>query len=122
MLAVFGVSMAIPIGIFNQLRISANNAIIQQNMESAKNWAMIYKIKNGDYVGLEKNVEMVRKNKDLKELGTDFVIYTDSAGKSYCAKASLIGFGKNKIYCVDSFGYSGIDGRICGEVKAPRCR
>ena len=122
MLAVFGVSMAMPIGIFYQLRISANNAIIQQNMESVKNWAMIYKIKKGDYVGLEKNVEIVRKKKDLKDLGTSFAIHIDSAGKSYCATTNLLGFSKNKIYCVDSFGYSGIDGQTCDNSATPKCK
>ncbi|HOS87888.1 MAG TPA: hypothetical protein PL093_00355 [Candidatus Pacearchaeota archaeon] len=118
---VFGLSFSIPIFIFQQLKISAYNTIIQQNMESFKNWAMIYNIKKNTYQGLLTDINIIKEQEEIKKIGSKIDIYIDSNGQSYCAKTNFIGLSKNKIYCVDSFGYSGYDG-YCGSLDIPKCK
>lgn len=123
---VFVVFFTIPIVIFNNLKESANNLLIQKDLETIRNWAEIQKIKKGNYSGLANDIEIIRKKIDIKVLGGELELYINLKKNNYCAKSKFSGSKKKQTWCVDSTGYSGptlngctseIDS-LCREIKA----
>ena len=105
-IAVFGVSVAIPIFGFYQLKDYANNLLIKQNLETIKEWAVINKIKNDNYLGIGNDINIIKKKIDIKVAGGDMEIYVDPRGSRFCAKANLNTVQGPKFWCVDSSGYT----------------
>jgi hypothetical protein len=119
MLAVFSLSLVVPIAIYNCLRETTNNLLIRQNLESIKNWAAIERFKTGSYSSIENNVDITNNKQELAKLGGEMEIYISADGNNYCAKSHLSGIKKNKIWCIDSNGYSGEKNNCSKEIT--RC-
>ncbi|MFA5086942.1 MAG: hypothetical protein WC470_01415 [Candidatus Paceibacterota bacterium] len=122
MAAVFGVSVSTPIFIFNQLKYSADNVLIKQSLEVIKNWAEIDKVKRDSYAFIESDPEIIKKKGEIKKLGSAAEMHIGLNGKSFCAKVNFIGIQKNRLWCVDSSGYSGAVGQNCRPGNNPQCR
>lgn len=104
---VFVVFFTIPIVVFNNLKESANNVLIQRDLETIRNWAEIDKIKKGNYSGLANDIEIIRKKIDIKSLGGELELHINLKKNNYCAKSKFSGSKKKQYWCVDSTGYSG---------------
>lgn len=87
-----------------------------------KNWAEIDKFKKDSYGFIENDPEIIKKKSEIKNLGSAAEIHIGSNGKGFCAKVNFIGIQKNKIWCVDSSGYSGAAGQNCRTGNNPQCR
>jgi hypothetical protein len=115
MLAVFGVSLAIPIIIYGCLREATNNLLIKQNLEVIKNWAAIERFKKGSYEGLESSADIKNNAEEIKKIGGEIEVYVSKDNESYCAKSHFGVIEKNKAWCIDSTGYSGKDSKSCSK-------
>jgi hypothetical protein len=110
---VFSLSLGFPILIFKKLEESANNLLIRKNLETVRNWAEIKRLKNGNYIGLEKDKEILNIFEKIKDFGGTAEIYLSANNNYYCAKTNFIGSQKNKNWCIDSSNYSGADSSKC---------
>lgn len=119
---VFVVFFTIPIFVFNHLKESANNVLIQRDLETIRNWAEIDKIKKGNYSGLANEIEIIRKKIDIKVLGGELELYISPKKNSYCAKSKFSGSKKKQVWCVDSTGYSGLSLNGCTSEIDSLCR
>jgi len=120
MVFVFSISMAIPLLIYGQLKKSADSLLIQKDLEQIQEWAIVYKLKNGSYDGLEKNVEIIKKKIDITVLGGKPRIFVSSDKDAFCVASPLLD-AKTK-WCVDGEGYSGKEADNCRGGGLSRCQ
>jgi hypothetical protein len=82
---------------------------VKMDMGQLKNWAVVYEINNGNYLGFEKDSNVTRVFEDIKSMGGVVHIIVSKDSKRYCCQTK---FTKKELgtWCVDSSGYVGKDG------------
>jgi len=108
-LVVFFSSLSVPLYISYKTQENARQMRVKMDMSQLKNWAEIYEVNNGNYLGLENDSNVLRSFEDIELMGgyTHIVVSSDSI--KYCCQTR---FAKKALgtWCVDSSGYMGKDG------------
>ncbi|MDD5569139.1 MAG: hypothetical protein PHG23_01875 [Candidatus Pacebacteria bacterium] len=117
---VFGVSMSIPVVVYDILKKSADNLMIKRDLDQIKTWGQIYKIKNGSYKGVNTYIEVIKKKIDIDTLGGKTEVYVSPDSINFCAKSKLLNSRKN--WCVDSTGYVGENANACNKGGIGTCQ
>ena len=114
-LIVFGISFFTPLVISRMALGVAMDAVIRIELNNIRNWGEIYKLKNGNYGGLNNDKEIKRIGADIKIQGGRLSLFENKT--NYCAKSKL----RNGFWCVDDSGYGGSGYSNCAD-KHYRCR
>jgi len=107
-LVVFFVSLSVPLYISYKTQERAKEIRIKMDMSQLKNWAEIYEIKNGSYIGLENDLEVKKVFEDIESMGGVPNIFVSNDANEYCCQTEF----KKKlgVWCLDSSSYLGRDG------------
>ncbi len=108
-LVVFVSSLSVPLYISYKTQENAKQMRVKMDMSQLKNWAEIYEVNNGNYLGLENDSNVLRVFKDIESMGGNTHIVVNSDSIKYCCQTK---FTKKElgVWCVDSSGYMGKDG------------
>lgn len=116
-ISVFFIFFFIPITIFKKIEASIIDMEIKSSLENLKNWATIYKVKNGSFKGMENDYEVSKIVKTLNYMGKECKLIIDN--NVFCARAKTISF---KNWCVDNSDYSGPKINNCDYGKKIKCQ
>ncbi len=100
-LVVFGISCSIPLVVSKMVLGAANDAVIRIDMNDLRNWAKVYELNNGNYVGLKDSRDIKRTEDNIKLQGSNLFLFENAT--DYCAKSKL----RNGFWCIDDSGYAG---------------
>ena len=117
-LSVFSICFLTPIFAIKIISSSAKNSIIRMDMSTLRNWAEVYKVKNGDYGGRNGFEDIQRVVEDIEKQGGLCRIF--EGGNHYCAVASLN--DAKGYWCVDDTGYIGRDYSGCTGSGSYNCK
>ncbi len=115
-ISVFFIFFFIPIVIFKQMENNVNDMQTRESLENLKTWAKVYKMKKGNFKGMENDYEISRIVKTLNYMDRDCQLILNN--NNFCAKASL---SNAKKWCVDNNEYSGNKINNCDYGKEIRC-
>jgi len=93
---------------------NAKEMRIKMDMRQLKNWAIIYKINNDNYLNLEKDSEVSKVFKDIQSMGGNAYMVVSGDANKYCCQANFE--RKGGVWCMDSSGYIGKDDK-CSSVN-----
>lgn len=104
---VFAACFSIPFYCSYLTQKGAKVAMIKMDASQLRNWAQIYRLNNGSYIGLENDYEFSRVIEGAKRMNGEAVVYTSA--DSYCSVLSL----ERESFCTDSSGFVGKDEGVC---------
>jgi hypothetical protein len=87
---------------------------VKMNMNQLKNWAKIYEVENGDFIGFDNNRDVLIIFKDTESMGGIAHIFISKDGKEFCCKTEFLD-KKIGTWCVDNAGNIGDDGKCSAE-------
>jgi hypothetical protein len=106
---VFFACFAVPFYCSYLAQEGAKKAMVKMDAAQLRNWAQIYRLKNGGYAGLEQDYEFSRVIISLRAMKGEAAVHIGP--DSYCAVLSF----KETSFCVDGTGYVGKDEGFCSD-------